>query len=209
MSRPGSSSSILSDSSYTSVLSDDSYLAQLEPGLDDQFKEMLNNLRMIENNRKILTERKIQSHEAKKRDPTDVSRRIDWTPQMDADYLSYKAKVEVVAVTHAAQKVSGRLARKSKHADLATQEAIRSAALADDEKWLDAAIEAATARLGFMTKYPNALHTTATKTHIKAAEDNLNSAKHAKREIETQKKKIENARVIAIIKGAISNENVK
>jgi hypothetical protein len=38
-----------------------------------------------------------------------------------------------------------------------------------------------------MTKYPNALSTPSTKTHIKAAEDNLNSAKLAKREIEVQK----------------------
>lgn len=38
-----------------------------------------------------------------------------------------------------------------------------------------------------MTKYPDALSTPSTKTHIKAAEDNLNSAKLARREIEVQK----------------------
>ena len=38
-----------------------------------------------------------------------------------------------------------------------------------------------------MTKYPNAFSTPVTKSHIQAAQDNLNSAKNAKREIQTQK----------------------
>jgi hypothetical protein len=39
-----------------------------------------------------------------------------------------------------------------------------------------------------MTKYPNALNTPSTQSHIRAAESNLNSAKQAKREIEIQRK---------------------
>jgi hypothetical protein len=94
MSRRSSSGSDKSTNSSASVLSDDSYLATFQPGIDDQFKELLNHIRMIEKNRKILKERKIQSHEMKKRDPNDIARRTDWTPQMDSDYLSYKAEVE-------------------------------------------------------------------------------------------------------------------
>lgn len=38
-----------------------------------------------------------------------------------------------------------------------------------------------------MKKYPDALSTPTTATHIKAAEDNLNSARRAQREINIQK----------------------
>ncbi|KAK9413597.1 hypothetical protein SUNI508_11806 [Seiridium unicorne] len=202
MSRRSSSSSVSTVESYMSVLSDDSYITHLKPGLDDEFKEMLNHVKVIENDRKILRERKIQSHKAKKRDPKDVSRRLDWTPQMEADYESYKAKVDALSVAKTAQDASEMAAKKSRHADLAIQKEVRSTALEDDEKWLDAAIAAATARLNFMAKYPNALNTPATKNHITAAEDNLHSAKLAQREIQIQKKKIENLGTIANYKGA-------
>lgn len=42
---------------------------------------------------------------------------------------------------------------------------------------------AAEARLGFMTRYPNAYSTPSHANHIKAVEDNLNSAKLAQREV--------------------------
>lgn len=138
--RPSSSSSNKSTDSYTSVLSDDSYLADLKPGIDDQFKAMLDNIRMIENNRKILKERKIQSHEAKKRDPNDKDRRTDWTSEMEAGYLSYKGKVDVLNEAKKVQEASEKVAKKSKNVDIATQEKNRNKALADDEVWLDAAI---------------------------------------------------------------------
>jgi hypothetical protein len=138
--RPSSSSSNKSTDSYTSVLSDDSYLAELKPGIDDQFKTMLDSIRMIENNRKILKERKIQSHEAKKRDPNDKDRRTDWTPEMEAGYLAYKAKVEALNKAKSVQEASEKVAKQSKKVDIATQEKNRNKALADDELWLDAAI---------------------------------------------------------------------
>lgn len=47
---------------------------------------------------------------------------------------------------------------------------------------------AAEARLGFMTKYPNAYSTPSHRNHIKAVEDNLNSAKLAQREVQNQLK---------------------
>lgn len=37
-----------------------------------------------------------------------------------------------------------------------------------------------------MTRYPDAFSTPSHKTHIKAVEDTLNAAKHAKREMDTQ-----------------------
>lgn len=245
MSRISSFGSNTSTDSYTSVLSDDSYLATLKPGIDDQFQDMLSHIRVIENHRRVLRERKIQSHQAKKRDPNDVDRRLDWSPQMDADYASYKAKVNLLSAAKSTQEASEKIARKSKRADLSTQEKARNTALEDDKAWLDAAIayvdnpssscpgmllplwervlshclshfpstpdissrvlplneslesvvltsgvwiRAATARLGFMTKYPNALSTPSTRSHITAVEDNLNSAKNAAREIEIQKK---------------------
>jgi hypothetical protein len=122
------------------VLSDDSYLATLKPGIDDQFQEILSHVRMIENNRKILKERKIQSHEAKKRDPNDTAKRTDWTSQMESDYLSYKAKVDALGAAKKVQEASEKVARQSKKMDIATQEKNRNKALNDDETWLDAAI---------------------------------------------------------------------
>ncbi len=49
-----------------------------------------------------------------------------------------------------------------------------------------ARIRASIARLAFMQKYPDAFNTPITKTHIKAATDNLNSAKKAMREMAIQ-----------------------
>ncbi|KAL6835546.1 hypothetical protein V8C40DRAFT_234570 [Trichoderma camerunense] len=189
MSRRGSADS------YSSVLSDDSYLETLKE-VDGPFKEILNEIRITENNRRILKERKIHSHELKKRDPNDTQRRSNWTPEMETDYASYKFKVNTLAAAKAVQEESEKIARKSRNADVATQLFARNKALQDDEKWLDAAITVAVARLSFMTKYPDALSTPSTKTHIKAAEDNLNSAKLARREIEVQKQKIANIRAI-------------
>lgn len=133
MSRRGSADS------YSSVLSDDSYLETLKE-VDGPFREILNEIRITENDRKILKERKIQSHELKKRDPNDTQKRTNWTREMETDYASYKSKVNVLTAAKAVQEVSERIARKSKIADVATQEFARNKALQDDEKWLDAAI---------------------------------------------------------------------
>ncbi|KAJ8122619.1 hypothetical protein ONZ43_g1231 [Nemania bipapillata] len=188
MSRRNSLGSDSSINSYASALSDDSYLKTLKPGIDDQFQKMLRDVKMVENQRSILKERKIQSHEVKKRDPNDTDRPLAWTDQMDADYQSYKAKVDILKIAKRVQEASQRDAKETINRDLSAQEKARYKALDDDKEWLDAAISAASERLGFMTKYPNALDTQNTRNHIKAAEDNLNSAKKAVREIETQKR---------------------
>lgn len=138
MSRSDSSGST---DSYTSVLSDDSYLATFQPGIDDQFRETLEDIRLIENNRTILKERKIQSHEAKKRDPNDTLRRTDWTDEMEAEYRSYKDKVDALGVAKTVQEMSENNAKRSKRENIETQIRNRNQALKDDEAWLDAAIE--------------------------------------------------------------------
>ncbi|KAK4232783.1 hypothetical protein C8A03DRAFT_39584, partial [Achaetomium macrosporum] len=193
MSRPSSSGSNKSDGSnkstdsYASVLSDDSYMATLRP-IDNEFRNMLQHIQALNTSRSLAKQRKIVSHETKKRDPADTERRTDWTPQMEADYDAYKAKVDVLSAVKARQEASEKAAKaSSKSKDLAAQERARLQALADDEAWLNAAIAAANARLGFMTKYPNALSTPSTQTHIKAVQDNLNSAKQAQREIQIQR----------------------
>lgn len=45
---------------------------------------------------------------------------------------------------------------------------------------------AATARLGFLTRYPDAFNTVSHGGHIKAVESALDAAKNAKREMKTQ-----------------------
>ncbi|KAL2192588.1 hypothetical protein P885DRAFT_64789 [Corynascus similis CBS 632.67] len=202
MSRPNSAGSTKSTDSYSSVLSDDSYIATFKPGIDDSFKEMMNEIKMTDSERKLLKERKIQSHEVKKRDPADTERRTDWTPKMIAEYDDYKAKVKLLEKAKAKQEASEKAAKASKKSDMKTQEKLRHQALADDEAWLAAAIAAGKARLQFLKDHPNALSTPSTKTHIKAAEDNLNSAKLALREIKTQEKKIADIKKIEEAKAA-------
>ncbi|RMZ83277.1 hypothetical protein DV738_g1397, partial [Chaetothyriales sp. CBS 135597] len=182
-----STKSKTSTESIHSVYSEDSYIATFEATFDDAFREMLDEVKMLGNNRKILLERKVQSHNAKKRDPNDTAKRTDWTPQMEAEYQLYKVKVAELTKAKKDHKLSEKAAKQSKNDDLATIKRLRNKALSDAEKWLNAGIEAAKARLDFMSKYPNAFSTPATRSHIKAAEDCLNSAKRAKREIEIQK----------------------
>ncbi|KAK7956458.1 uncharacterized protein PG986_005680 [Apiospora aurea] len=87
--------------------------------------------------------------------------------------------------------------RNSKNADLATIEAARTRAITVEQTWVEAAMAAAEARVSFMTKYPGAFKTASHQKHIKAAVDNLNSARAGKREIQIQNKKITEARAIA------------
>ncbi|KAK4247664.1 hypothetical protein C7999DRAFT_31965 [Corynascus novoguineensis] len=206
MSRPSSAGSTKSTDSYSSVLSDDSYIASFKPGIDDSFKEMLNEIKMTDSNRSLLKERKIQSHEVKKRDPADTERRTNWTPQMVAEYDGYKEKVKLLEKAKAKQVASEKAAKGSKKSDMKTQEKLRLQALADDKAWLDAAIVAGTARLQFLKNHPNALSTPSTKTHIKAAEDNLNSARSAQREVEIQEKKIAKLKDIDQAKAAAAGK---
>lgn len=140
MSRCSSPGSNACTDSYTSLLSDDSYLNSLKPGIDDQFKEMLSHVEMTENHRNVLKERKIQSHEVKKRDPNDMNEQIGWTPQMDADYASYKAKVGAISGVKSVHKASEKVAKGSRYADISTQEEVRNKTMEDGEKWVDAAI---------------------------------------------------------------------
>jgi hypothetical protein len=142
MSRPnssGSNNSAKSTDSYASALSDDSYLATFKPA-DASFAEVLAHIRMVENNRPVLKERKVQSHELKKRDPNDTERRTDWTPQMEADYAAYKAKVDALTAAKAVQAASEAAAKASKKKPIAEQEAARNKALNDDDVWLKAGI---------------------------------------------------------------------
>ncbi|KAF6821202.1 hypothetical protein CPLU01_12560 [Colletotrichum plurivorum] len=117
---PDSSESV--PSAVSSILSEDSYVAMLETGLDDQFKEMLSEIRMNENNRQILRERKILSHEAKKRDPNDTLRRTNWSPQIDQEYEDYKVKVETLSKAKKDQAPSTGIAKDSRIKDLVTRE---------------------------------------------------------------------------------------
>lgn len=140
MSRPSSAGSTGSTDSYQSALSDDSYLARLKPEDVDRLTEMLNNVRMVENHRKLLKERKIQSHELKKRDPNDTARRTDWeNDKQVADWTAYKAKVDALAAAKAVQVISEENAKNAKRSDVTTQERLRNKALEDDYKWLNAA----------------------------------------------------------------------
>ncbi|KAK4139005.1 hypothetical protein BT67DRAFT_438305 [Trichocladium antarcticum] len=195
-----SADSARSTDSYASVLSEDSYLETFKP-IDADFTKFLDAFE-----KDILMARKVQSHNLKKRDQKDTERRTDWTDAMEKAYAAYKNKVVMLSKAKKTQAESELAAKKSGKKSIKEQEAARNKALADDEAWLLAGIAAADARLGFMKKYPNALSTPTTATHIKAAEDNLNSARRAQREINIQKSKIAGMKDIEAKKAAASKK---
>ncbi|KAK2599571.1 hypothetical protein N8I77_011312 [Diaporthe amygdali] len=167
---------ISSVSSFQSFLSDDSYLEKLKP-VDVGFAEMLTEIRAIDTNRSILVERKLQSHTQKRRDQADLSPREDWTSRQTSEYQAYKDMVKSLAAANKKAVASSNIAK------VQDDEASCRKALADQQARSTAAIRAAEARLGFMTRYPNAYSTPSHANHIKAVEDNLNSAKLAQREV--------------------------
>ncbi|KAI1080661.1 hypothetical protein F5B20DRAFT_579909 [Whalleya microplaca] len=177
MSRPNSASSQRSTRSVSSVLSDDSYVANLEKvdiGLQDmiaQFKEIAEKYIVAETGNPILMERKIQSHEVKKRDPADTTKEI-WTREAKADYSSYKASENVT------KKLKDAAAR-SRHAALGAN--ISSFYLLALNPLIPSMT--ADARFSFMAKYPKIFNTAKTKTQIDKAAEFISSAKNAKQEI--------------------------
>jgi len=138
--RPGSSDSASSADTFQSALSEDSYLGSLVPGLDDQFKTMLNEVKMVENHRKFVKERKIQSHKAKKLDPADIGRRTDWSDQQNEDWSSYKEKVLDITEPKRQHDASVKAAKESRGADLSTLETARNKALDDGVELADVAV---------------------------------------------------------------------
>lgn len=90
---PASTSSV---SSFQSLLSDDSYLEKFKP-VDAGFAEMMKEVKALDTKRSIIAERKVQSHIQKRRDPTDIDNRDDWTEKQTKDYAAYKALVKSLA----------------------------------------------------------------------------------------------------------------
>lgn len=126
-SRPPSSSSqgsSSSASSYASMLSDDSYLETCLP-IDQGFKDMMADIKVLENNRRIFEERKVQSHIQKGRDPDDTVRRGNWTEKQVKDYDNYKVVVKNFGDSSTKADASVKLAKKKK------DEQTRLAALQD------------------------------------------------------------------------------
>ncbi|KAK4150487.1 hypothetical protein C8A00DRAFT_36923 [Chaetomidium leptoderma] len=128
-----------STESYGSVLSDDSYLGKLLPGKDDDFQALLNTIKALDTERSLAKERKIQSHEAKKRDPTDTDRRTDWTPQMEREHAAYKAKVETIKAARIVALAAGTRAKESK-ATIEERIKLREGAMKLDDSWIHEAI---------------------------------------------------------------------
>ncbi|KAI3398711.1 hypothetical protein diail_8750 [Diaporthe ilicicola] len=182
-------SSVSSTASFQSVLSDDSYLAKFKP-VDEGFKEMMKEVNALDTKRSIIKERKVQSHIQKRRDQTDVDRREDWTEQQIQDYASYKALVKSLSDANKVAAASTKVCKAQR------DEASYGKSLEDQKARSAAAIRAAQARLGFMTKYPDAFSTPSHATHIKAMEANLNSAKLAQREVQIQQTKLTAAKKV-------------
>lgn len=113
----------------------------LKPVIDDQFKEILASIKLVENNRSLLKERKIQSHEAKKRDPT-LNDTYYWHEQMEEDYNSYKRKVKRIHGMKVKQEKAERAAKwlDDTH-DIMTQEFVRFQAITAAADWFNCATE--------------------------------------------------------------------
>ncbi|KAM7216550.1 hypothetical protein V8F06_008078 [Rhypophila decipiens] len=183
----------MSARSDNSVLSTDSYLAELKP-IDDKFRRLCQDILILDTGKNILQDRKILSHDIKKREraPILFPWRRKWTTDMDRDYSIYKAKVDhgiPLARKQAAK--AKRLVEEStrRREDMAVQEMKLCHALDYHQVWFDAAIDAAKARIEFMHKYcPQGCFTPkGDRGHLIAAESNLNSAKKAVRELEQER----------------------
>lgn len=96
MYRINTPASTSSASSFQSFLSDDSYLEKFKP-VDAGFAEMMKEVKALDTKRSIIAERKVQSHIQKRRDPTDVANREDWTEKQTKDYTAYKTLVKSLA----------------------------------------------------------------------------------------------------------------
>lgn len=96
MYRINTPASTSSASSFQSFLSDDSYLEKFKP-VDAGFAEMMKEVKALDTKRSIIAERKVQSHIQKRRDPSDVANREDWTEKQTNDYAAYKALVKSLA----------------------------------------------------------------------------------------------------------------
>ncbi|KAL1854008.1 hypothetical protein Daus18300_011598 [Diaporthe australafricana] len=183
MYRVTSPASVSSTSSLQSVLSDDSYLKTFKD-VDKGFEAMLKELNALDSNRSIQEERKLQSHIQKRRDQTDHATREALTEKQMKDYEAYKSLVASLSTANKMAAASTKVAKARGDEDSYTK------ALADQEAKSNAAIRAAEARLGFMTRYPNVFNPPSHRNHIKAVEDNLNSAKVAQREVQIQQIKL-------------------
>ncbi|KAJ3579529.1 hypothetical protein NPX13_g1035 [Xylaria arbuscula] len=201
MSRRNSTSSNTPSESLSSVLSDDSYIVKLEQDLDDTFKDILASVETPASQRSIMKERRIQSHIIKRRDPNDVGSET-WSDEMKADHKAYKGKVNDLAKAAKTQKMSRKIGRETKKDDLATYEAVCNTALSDAREWARLGIEAGTARLNFLTKYPDAFDTEGHRKHLIQAQANLDSAKLAYRECHSLQERIDTARRFEAIREA-------
>ncbi|KAK8080282.1 hypothetical protein PG997_008100 [Apiospora hydei] len=133
-----SAQSDVSIQSYYSILSDDSYAVELKP-IDKSFLEMCEEVRILDTERNILEERKMQSHNAKKRDPKDTAERV-WPDAQAADYKVYKELVRRIRPVKDAHDAAMVAVKNSKNADLATIEAARTRAMTVEQTWVEAAM---------------------------------------------------------------------
>ncbi|KAH9897325.1 hypothetical protein F4778DRAFT_256597 [Xylariomycetidae sp. FL2044] len=142
--------------------------------------DLIQGVEDLETGRPILDQKKTISHQVKK---MTGSKTAHWTQQMKDNYNEYKYKVDNMENAKATYNVSDMAVRASSWDKLRVKEKKARQALGDAEKWLDAAIDASQARLGFMSKYPVASSATGAQGHLEAVKSTLNSAKNAKREI--------------------------
>ncbi|KAM7194017.1 hypothetical protein V8F20_008113 [Naviculisporaceae sp. PSN 640] len=193
--------------SYNSTVSTDSYLSgfRSDDPIDVKFRQLCQNVLILDTGRDILQERKMLSHQAKKRKRRVIMttnwRRghqknaaasvVKWTPIMKKDYEIYKAKVEAITNARMQAETARLLAEDSinRGEDITLREMKLCHAMDYQQVWFDAAIEAAKGRIEFMHKYtPLPCYTPkGDKGHIQAAESNLESAKDALRALEMQR----------------------
>ncbi|KAK4032831.1 hypothetical protein C8A01DRAFT_40716 [Parachaetomium inaequale] len=204
----GSGNSALSSvtvKSFHSALSDDSYIGDLaQRNIDNALKEMLTEVKLLDGSNTLVMARKLLSHDVKKLDPADIQKR-KWSEQMVKDHSAYKDKVKALEVARKVALASTKAAKKASrgnNVNFVKLEQLRHKALDDDEVWLNAAIGASSARMGFMNKYPDAFNTESAKKHVKAAQDNIDSVKNALRETGEQRKKITELKPLEAVKTA-------
>ncbi|KAI0548055.1 hypothetical protein F4679DRAFT_585814 [Xylaria curta] len=168
--------------SPSSIMSIDSFIADLNRNILDNFVAWCHTLKM-NNGKSLFDQRKELSHNTKKRPDNDEAHH-EWTHEVEEDYNAYKIKVEKIATKKQefkTAKLDLEDYRRNSDTNPVRLQSLLDMVLQKAEEWCNASVRGCEARLTFMAKFKNIFNKESTEGHIQQAEDNLRSARDARK----------------------------
>ncbi|RYC62375.1 hypothetical protein CHU98_g3857 [Xylaria longipes] len=174
--------------SQPSTESIDSFITGLHIPADTEFLEWCQVLQMDgdgydDRGLSVLGMRKKLSRDNKKR-KANAKGHPRWTPDMINEYQQYKAQCkEITRAKREFEKANSKLEQYEESGGTSAKKLrkLRNEALEKAEAWADAGAGGCKKRLNFMAKFRNVFDPASTTGHIQQAEDNLKSARTAKK----------------------------